>query len=74
MIVFVSSFIISYFLVLFGDRLIVGHFGLEVSIIWINYRQFITLFVMSVSVAILSSWIPIYRFAKQKPIDTIKLV
>jgi len=74
MIVFVASFITSYALVSIGDRYVVNHFGLEVSIIWVNFRQLITLFVMNISVAILSSWIPIYRFAKQKPIDTIKLV
>lgn len=74
MIVFVASILTSYALVSIGDSYVVNHFGLEVSIIWVNFRQLITLFAMNISVAILSSWIPIHRFAKQKPIDTIKLV
>ncbi|PKK86773.1 MAG: hypothetical protein CVV63_03745, partial [Tenericutes bacterium HGW-Tenericutes-8] len=70
----ILSFIISYSLISFGDKYIVNYFGLEVSLMWISFRQLFTLFAMNILVAILSSWIPIYRFAKQKPIDTIKLV
>ena len=74
MIVFVASLAVSYLIVLFGDRIIIDYFGLEVSILWISYRQLITLFLMNLGVAVLSSWIPINRFAKEKPIDTIKVV
>jgi ABC-type lipoprotein export system ATPase subunit len=74
LIVFIASFFTSYVIVTIGDTYVVNHFGLEVSILWVGVRQLITLFILTTSVAILSSWIPINRFAKQKPIDTIKIV
>jgi ABC-type lipoprotein export system ATPase subunit len=74
LIVFALSIITSYTLVTIGNRVIVDKFGLGVDLLWMNGRQFITILMMNLGVAMLSSYIPIYKFAKEKPIDTIKTV
>ena len=74
LIVFALSFITSYTLVTIGNRVIVDKFGLGVDLLWMKGRQFITILMMNLCVAMLSSYIPIHKFAKEKPIDTIKTV
>lgn len=74
LIVFALSFITSYTLVTIGNNVIVDKFGLGVDLLWMKERQFFTILLMNLGVALLSSYLPIYKFAKEKPIDTIKTV
>jgi ABC-type lipoprotein export system ATPase subunit len=74
LIVFALSLIASYTLVTIGNNVIVDKFGLGVDLLWMKERQFFTILLMNIGVALLSSYIPIYKFAKEKPIDTIKTV
>ncbi|MDY0294692.1 MAG: ABC transporter ATP-binding protein/permease [Acholeplasmataceae bacterium] len=73
-IVFLLSFGLTYLLVTIGNHVIVNYFGLGVDLLWVKARQLFTILSMNVGVALMASYIPIYKFAKEKPIDTIKVV
>lgn len=48
--------------------------GLTVSFVWVEFRQVFWVFTLAISVATLSSWLPIHRYSKQKPVDVIKII
>lgn len=73
-VVFLLSFGLTYLLVTIGNSTIVNYFGLGVDLLWVKARQLFTILSMNVGVALIASFIPIYKFAKEKPIDTIKVV
>lgn len=47
---------------------------LDVSFLWVEFRQVFWVFTLAISVATLSSWLPIHRYSKQKPVDVIKVI
>lgn len=48
--------------------------GLKVSFVWVEWVQVFWVFMLSIGVATLSSYLPIYRYSKQKPVDVIKVI
>lgn len=73
-IIFVLSSLVSYIAISIFDGYIMNNFMLSSSILWVGTRQIVLLFGVTTAISILSTWIPISRFAKQKPIDVIKTV
>ena len=46
--------------------------GISITLLTFGPRQFILMFAVSVAVAAISSFLPVYRIARRKPIDAIR--
>jgi len=46
--------------------------GINVTLLTYGPRQFIVMLIISVGVALLASFLPVYKIAKRKPVDAIK--
>ncbi|MDE6613911.1 MAG: ABC transporter permease, partial [Clostridia bacterium] len=49
-----------------------SEYGLQITLLNFGFRQIALMLVISVAVAIISSFLPVYRLSKKKPIDTIR--
>jgi len=65
---------LSAIFIYFGNLLIVRQFGLNASLLWISIRQVLMILGLVMSVGVFSSFLPILKFSKEKPIDIIKVV
>ena len=46
--------------------------GINITLLHYGFRQFVLMLVISVAVALLASFLPVYSIAKKKPVDAIK--
>jgi len=69
---FVLALITSYVSVMFINNFLRSEYGLLITILNFGIRQVILMLVVSVGVAFISSFIPVYRIARKKPIDAIR--
>jgi putative ABC transport system permease protein len=58
--------------ILFINNYLRTEYGLLITFLNFGFRQFVLMLVVSVAVALISSFLPVYRIAHKKPIDAIK--
>ena len=68
---FVLSFITLAFAIGFVNELM-KHYGINITLLTLGPRQALMMLAVSVFVALLSSFLPVYNIARRKPIDAIK--
>lgn len=72
-IVICMSFLSSMVLVHYFDQFVTSFYGLEVSLIWVEWQQFMRLGLLATLVSLVSTYLPIYRYSNQKPVDVIRI-
>lgn len=72
-IVICMSFLSSMVLVHYFDQFVTSFYGLEVSLIWVEWKQFLRLGLLATVVSLVSTYLPIYRYSNQKPVDVIRI-
>jgi len=72
LICFVLSLGLTVPITIYFDNMMQNEFFVPVSFIFVGFRQFALLFGVSVIVAVIATFIPIFKFSKKKPIDLIK--
>jgi ABC-type lipoprotein export system ATPase subunit len=68
---FVLSFIVLIAAVIFVNELMHGY-GINITLLTLGPRQALIMLAVSVFVALLSSFLPVYNIARRKPIDAIR--
>ncbi|MBE6549416.1 MAG: ABC transporter permease [Ruminococcaceae bacterium] len=68
---FVLSFIALIAAVIFVNELMHGY-GINITLLTLGLRQALIMLAVSVFVALLSSFLPVYNIARRKPIDAIR--
>ncbi|QVK18292.1 ATP-binding cassette domain-containing protein [Mycoplasmatota bacterium] len=71
MVIFVLSLVGTYSISVYSNYFLRNKYCLILTLSSFKLRQVILLIALSISVAIVSTYIPIKRFSKQKPIDVI---
>lgn len=72
-IVICISFLSSMVLVHYFDQFVTSFYGLEVNLIWVEWKQFLRLGLLAIAVSMGSTYFPVYRYSNQKPVDVIKI-
>ena len=63
----IATFVASYFI----SRSLLVDLGLTISLLHFGIRQVILIFAISMFVAVISTFLPVWKIAKKNPIDSI---
>ncbi|ERJ10988.1 ABC transporter ATP-binding protein/permease [Haloplasma contractile] len=69
---FVLALILTIGVIIYINTYLRGEYGLLITFLNFGIRQFFLMLVVSTGVALIASFIPVYRIAHKKPIDAIK--
>jgi ABC-type lipoprotein export system ATPase subunit/ABC-type antimicrobial peptide transport system permease subunit len=74
LIISILSLIFTTISIHYFNDFILNYLNLDIDIFWIEFKQVISILTMTIFVSTLSSWLPIHRYSKQKPVDVIKII
>jgi ABC-type antimicrobial peptide transport system permease subunit len=76
MLIAIINFVIALFatvsIVLYINNYLRGEYGLLITILNFGMRQVILMLLISIGIAFISSFLPVNKIARKKPIDAIR--
>lgn len=74
LIITILSLIFTTISIHYLNDFVLDYLNLDIDLFWVELKQVVSILTLTILVSTLSSWLPIHRYSKQKPVDVIKII